>query len=469
MLVAVLWSVLFTLASCLDDDSDEIIYPSDAAVTAFSLGTLNRYITTISSTGADSIVKSTIKGDSYRFFIDQVNRTIYNPDSLPYGTDVKHVICSVASKNSARVFFKSTISDTLFYYSNTDSIDFSVPRTMVAYSLDGSNVVYYTVNVNVHNEVADSLLWYNTVSDSTFAAAKGMKAIAHGSHVFLFYSNGVEGTIYSTPITDGTEWEPMQWDGDTPLQPNIHENVVPMGDYLYLYDHGTIWRSYDCMVWEPTGAAELHRLVAASSTKLYALDEGDNLVSTSDEGRTWVKEQLDSSADLLPTTDLSFCCTNSRVDKDTEIITLVGNRAENMFADDVQAHIWSKLVDNSVFSTHDPWMYVNPDDVASRMLPRLSSLTVVNYDKGILAAGGQGKGACQEKGFQHFYYSNDGGIYWNFSKTCIFPSGFECGDVFTMTVDANNNLWLVCGESGQVWKGRLPANSGGDYPTSFIE
>ena len=469
MLLAVVWSVLFTFTSCLDDDSDEIVYPSDAAISAFSLGKLNRYVTTTTSKGNDSIIKSTVTGSSYKFYIDQVNRTIYNPDSLPYGTDVKHVVCTIGSKNSARVLLKSTTSDSLFYFNGNDSLDFSVPRELVVYSLNGKNVVHYTVNVNVHKEEADSFFWHNTTYQQDFADATGMKAIAHGEHVYLFCSNGNIGTIYSTDINDGANWESLPWDGKVMDQPDIHENVVPMGGHLYLYSHSTIWRTDDCITWEPTGGGELHRLVAASSTKLYALDEGDNLISSADEGATWVNERLDTSADFFPTTDISFCCTSSRVDKDTEIITLVGNRAETIFPYDVQAHVWSKLADFSQFSTHDPWMYVNPNDMVSRMLPRLSSLNIVNYDDGILAAGADGRGACEENGFQRFYFSNDGGIYWNSSETCVFPNGFDCGDVFTMTVDANNFLWLFCGRSGQVWKGRMSANSGKNNPTSFTE
>lgn len=469
MLLAVVWSVLFTLTSCLDDDSNEIVYPSDAAISAFSLGNLNRYVTYTSSKGSDSIVKSTVTGSKYKFYIDQVNRTIYNPDSLPFGTDVKHVICTIGSKNSAQVLLKSTISDSLFYISNSDSLDFSSPRELVVYSLNGKNVVHYTVNVNVHKEEADSFFWHNMTYNQDFAEAIGMKAIAHADHVYVFCSTGKTGNIFSTDINDGANWEPLPWDGKVMDTPDIHENVVPMGGHLYLYSHSTIWRTDDCITWQPTGGGELHRLVAASSTKLYALDEGDNLISSSDEGATWVNEQLDTSSDLFPTTDLSFCCTSSRVDEDTEIITLVGNRAETIFPADVQAHVWSKLADFSQFSTHDPWMYVNPNDVASRRLPRLASLNIVNYDNGIMAAGANGRGACEEKGFQRFYFSNDGGIYWNSSETCVFPNGFDCGDVFTMTVDANNFLWLFCGRSGQVWKGRMSANSGKNNPTSFTE
>ena len=469
MPIAVILSALFVLTSCLGDDDDDTVYPSDAAITAFSLGTLNRYITKTSSTGADSVVKSTVSGSSYRLYIDQINRTIYNPDSLPYGTDVKHVVCSIVSKNSGTVLIKSLISDTLFYYSSTDSIDFSEPRRIAVNSLDGKNFVYYTVNINVHKEEADTFYWQNIATLPDITSVKGMKAIPNGGRIFLFCSGENTGGIYSTPATDGANWSLMAWNLNMPVPANVAENVVAMKNSIYLYANGLILRSTDGMNWETTGQAELHRLVAASSTKLYALDEGDNLISSSDEGVTWVNEQLDTTSSLLPTTDLSFICTPSRVDEDTEIITLIGNRSEGDYPGDTQAQVWSKIVDYSIFSTHDPWMYVNPNDMASRMLPRLSSLTIVNYDKGIIAAGGKGRGACQEEGFQHFYYSNDGGVYWNHSATCFFPEGFECGDVFTMAKDSDNYLWLFCGQSGQVWKGRKGAYSGEEIPTSFTK
>ena len=134
-------SVVVLLASCLDDDVSETVYPSDAAITAFSLGTLNCYRTVKSSKGVDSTYKSNVTGSAYKFYIDQLNRTIYNPDSLPFGTDVAHVICTIASKNSGSVVIKNVDSDTLKYYNSTDSIDFTVPRQISVYSLDGTNHV----------------------------------------------------------------------------------------------------------------------------------------------------------------------------------------------------------------------------------------------------------------------------------------------------------------------------------------
>ena len=175
---AVMLSALFVLTSCLGDDEDEMTYPSDAAIIAFSLGNANLYTTLTSSTGADSIVKSVYKASDYKFYIDQVNRTIYNPDSLPYGTDVAHMICVITSKNSGNLVIKEINNDSLRFYHVSDSIDFSVPRVVSVYSLDGSNHVNYTVTVNVKKSSKDYTTWEMMATKQDFESATGMKAVS---------------------------------------------------------------------------------------------------------------------------------------------------------------------------------------------------------------------------------------------------------------------------------------------------
>ena len=107
---------LTVLASCLKDNDTSVETYSDTAITAVTLGTLNRYTHTVSSkTGNDTIIKSTLTGSTYRLTIDQLGCKIFNRDSLPLGTDLKHVVLSgVSTKNGGVAFIKSLISDTLF-------------------------------------------------------------------------------------------------------------------------------------------------------------------------------------------------------------------------------------------------------------------------------------------------------------------------------------------------------------------
>lgn len=148
------------LASCLSsNDSDTTVY-DDTAVTAFTLGTLNRYLHTTTKAGNDSVYKATYTGSLYAMSIDQLNHRIYNTDSLPYGTDAAHVICNITTRNNGVVAVKSLVSDTLFFMqSGVDSIDLSTPRTFRVFATDGSGSRDYVVTLNVRKQAAGKMQW----------------------------------------------------------------------------------------------------------------------------------------------------------------------------------------------------------------------------------------------------------------------------------------------------------------------
>ena len=161
------WVILtatLLLPSCLGSD-DNTTYYDDVAITSFSLGTLNRYLTTTTSAGNDSIYKVTYAGSGYKVAIDQLNGRIFNCDSLPMKTDLKHVVCTLTTRNSALVTVKSMTSDSLFTYSSTDSLDFSEPRTFRIISTDGEHYRDYTVSLSARQYEAGTLLW-TAVEDS---------------------------------------------------------------------------------------------------------------------------------------------------------------------------------------------------------------------------------------------------------------------------------------------------------------
>lgn len=446
-------STVFLFTSCLKDDETTTTYPSDAAITGFTLGNLKRYTTTTSSTGTTSTTTTTVAGSTYKFYIDQVNKLIYNPDSLPYGVDAKHVVCTITSKNSGVITIKSMVSDTLRYYNKEDSIDFSVPRIVQVNSLDGKSRARYTVQVNVHKEKADTFLWSNMVTMRPFAEAHNMKAVSLGDKVYVFVSDGSICHVYSSPDGDDKEW--MLENLDRPLPASAWKNVVTMGKYMYAYADGRIMRSTNGHDWTAGASASISQLVAAGSRTLYAYGLDGSLLASDDEGAIWLPEKIDDETELLPTNELSYSMVPSSVNEDVETVTIIGNRSVSEYDTEKTAHVWSKVEDPLDDKHEDSWMYITDRDMPTWGLPRLASLTVISYDKGLLATGGEGLGGCTAKPFQHFYYSNNGGIYWVESNVYKIPQGLDSNDVFTMAADSSNRLWLICGGTGEVWRGRM--------------
>ena len=464
---AVMLSAVLTLTSCLGGDDDETVYPSDAAITSFTLGNVKCYTTTTSSKGQDSTYTTILTGNKYRFMIDQIKREIYNVDSLPYGTDVAHVLCTITSKSSSSVAIKSMTSDSLRRYSSADSIDFSQPRQFSVFSLDGNNRVDYTVSVNVHKEKDNILYWNLTGSVEAFANVERMRALRCNDQLFVFTSDGKQGHIFKHNPDSEVAWEPVAWDIKRAVPANACQNVVTNGSALYMLADGNILKSEDGNHWGTTGWVSSRLLLAASSKALYAMGDEGILISE-DEGATWQLDFLDNKASLLPTRDISYCCIPSRINPQVENVIVIGNRGVDDYYDDTQAQVWNKLIEYGSSTAGYAWMYINPNDRKDYILPRLNGLTAVAYNGGIVAVGGSGIGACTTAAHAQFYFSNDGGIYWNNNKNISLPVSLECNDVLTMAVDANNNLWLFCGGSGEVWKGRLN-HSTSEKQTAFTE
>ena len=158
-----LLSVFFILfISCNDaEDEDVPLYSSysNTMVKSFYL-----------SDDTTSIVDNLSK----RFFtIDLVSGNIYNADSLPYGTDISHLVANMefSSPSKVEIYIKgkddsgNDKTTTINYLeSPSDSIDFSGGRgsvTMTVVAADGTTQRDYVIDVRVHQVKADSLIWEN--------------------------------------------------------------------------------------------------------------------------------------------------------------------------------------------------------------------------------------------------------------------------------------------------------------------
>lgn len=221
------------MTSCLkSDDSSEIIYYNDTAITAFNLTTVNRYIHTTSKSGKDSVYKKALSSP-VTFYIDQYNKTIYNVDSLFADCDLKHVLVDISTKNSGVVAIKSMISDTLRTYNSSDSLDFSQVREIRVYSQRGDTYRAYQVSVNKHQITTGALMWEQMPAGSypvdeekamweQIVAEKGL-ALFIGAGTKEAYAYNHDGQLMVSK-DEGITWAVDSLDDSSSLLPK--ENVA---------------------------------------------------------------------------------------------------------------------------------------------------------------------------------------------------------------------------------------------------
>lgn len=439
---------LYMLSSCFSDDDTTYVMYNDTAITAFSVGTLKQEGHTLSSKGEDSVYWTSVDCSGYQFYIDQVERVIYNPDSLPYGIDASKVLCTVTAKSNGIVTIKNVDNDSLSYVTEEDSLDFSQPRTLRVVSYTGLATRDYTVMVNVHQQKADEFAWGLSSVNDALAGLQGMKGFAIGDFVYVVGRDADGARIYRSFIYDAKRWEERT--PNVALDADVYRNMAVMGDKAFAYSGGKIWSSADGMVtWTELSTQSFSQLLGASVCRLYALSE-DRTIYSSADGVLWEAEAMDSPADMLPETDFSLLCQPLVTNPNVSRLLLAGTTAS-------VSRVWTKVEETDDQAERQPWVYNNVSSDNRYELPNLHNLQVVTYNDALLAVGGSGKGASEgAEAFAKFYVSLDGGLTWRSDTLYNVSDDFVSSDkCFTLVRDANEFLWLICGESGQVWRGRI--------------
>ena len=174
--------VSFALSSCLDSD-DNYEFSSDATIHAFGI--------------------DTIHGKHYKFTIDQLNRLIYNRDSLPVGSDTIIDRILIDTMTVTGWITSGSPTDTVFVMS--DSVDLrpamnnDAGMLFKAHAADGVTVREYKLKVNVHLQGPDSLVWTDmqkrgNIFSNTINLGQ-QKAVVLGDELFVYTSNS---TAYKT-------------------------------------------------------------------------------------------------------------------------------------------------------------------------------------------------------------------------------------------------------------------------------
>ena len=400
----VMLAVCLTLTSCLGDSDEDTTVYSDTAITAMTLGTLNKYTETVSSnTGNDTIIKSTMTGSVFGMTINQLDNTIYNHDLLPSGTDLKHVIISsISTKNNGIVTIrKSTTSDSIAFYNSADSIDMSYPRIFRVYSSDLEHFREYTVELKIDSTTNLSFEWKRVDTRADLAGWTDKHLVAFGDSVRL-----------------------------------VDTQVVSNDSCAFWLDGTDIKRSEDMANWSVMGSDNLKQLLGMGTMELIALGSDGKVKRSGDNGATWQEEALDDDASLLPVSDVAMTAFDYAPIDSTDFLIMAGTDASG------QMQIWRKISQYGGPTKGGKWVYMPVDQTNTFVLPQLKQLSMTYYHQKIMVLGSD----------KVIYESRDQGITWRASTTYAIPASLT-GSVVTIAADSRNRLWMVT-DTGELWMGK---------------
>lgn len=249
MALALTAGLMFSACSSSDD---EITYESDTssyssvAVRGFSLRLNNNVLQHL---------------DSVFFSIDLNTAQIFNADSLPYGTDVSALGVNITTDACSSLKIFSTDSEgnetEINYIEDDDAkIDFSngaVRLHMVSY--DGEHSRDYTVKVNVHTMVPDSLFWSDMARialPTTFSNPVQQKAVRFGDKAFCLSTDGTAYCMATSADIFNASWHKSQVSFPAPV--DVRSLTATTGSLYILTEAGHLLASADGSSWRDTGS-----------------------------------------------------------------------------------------------------------------------------------------------------------------------------------------------------------------------
>ncbi len=444
------------LTACNSDGDYSATYTYEGYISAVQMGSLKRIVHTKSSTGEDSTYNLTVNGALYPLYIDQLNDSIYNVDSLPYGTDLSKVTFTNFTYQGALISIKLLTEDADTLFSYTDSTDFREPRYISVHIATPETTIKrtYKVTLSVHKEEADSFAWTKATTNADLAAFVEQRAMMCGDSIWVFGRKSDGNLVKLSAHKNQT---------DTWLTAKLNRTDIDVrsiqlkNDTLFAVTPTAVVRAFaqDAAQWTPLTANLLpDNLFAASDTELYALQSGDFYGSK--DGLTWTKQTV-SGTGVMPTSNIAGICMKSRKNAYLKYILLTGENGTD-------PALWRRD-DYSGKREAEPWFSYLDTETDETDFPKLMSpsLSIYNSQNDILLTGISTTTNAIEA-----YVSKDYGYTW-MADGFVLPATTVSGSTASVVDAENYDIWLFCNGSGEIWRGRQNGTSWIETQTNYYK
>lgn len=436
------------LSSCLDSDEREYERPKDCQIMTFKVD-------------HDSILGGQL--DTVKFVIDQVNGRIFNPDSLPFGTEVGKVVCTITYNTASMANIEVTqdaLPDSTFNWNTTDSLDFSKPVKFVTTAFDGITKKTYIAQVNIHQIVPDSMSWELYATNILGTPVKEQKVMVRedaGNDYYYMYAQAANATgaysLYRASATDAKSWTELSLEG----LPAGVVRLAQMTDYeniLYVpITTGALYQSADGQSWTLVDQAPSVRTVLGvvkegglnQPSALAAIIDTDGTLNYAamNEDQEWTTG--DVLPDGFPVSGFGSLSSQSMF---RENLTVVAGRDKD-----------GKLL-NSAWATMTGTSWILLTDIESDYFAKREGIMLSIYDDKFCMIGGIDE---SNKALKDIYFSVDAGVTWALSDTLVvMPEAYTARGFASVVVDKEDYMLILGGKENtnannldQIWRGRI--------------
>ena len=328
---------------------------------------------------------------------------IVNLDSLPYNTDITHVIPTFGfySSSSATLYMDSmgVVKDTIVL-TGTDTINFDrTSMRIVNVAEDEIAEKPYRLKVNVHKVEPELYQWNKIVNSIYTHAGSSQKGLLFNDSIYFFVNSGLNNSLYKS--LDGHQWTDRIILTGLPNYAEIR-NIVKFKTKLFLIQDGTsIYSTSNGIDWTSadftTKDYSFVNLLYEFNSKLWAITKSNNdgiyRFATSVDGAEWIV--IGEVPANFPVGDYAALSFASRTNQPKVLIAGGVNAAGELVN-----NIWSS--ENGSY-----WLDFSREN---KTLGSLAGVSIVNYDDKLLLFGGSD--ASGEVVENYYMVSIDEGLSW---------------------------------------------------------
>lgn len=430
------------VSSCLDSE-ENYEFSSDAMVHAFGI--------------------DTIHGKHYKFSIDQLNRRIYNSDSLPVGSDTIIDRILIDTFSVSGWITSGSPTDTLFVLADSVSLLPAMNKgnngmEFTIHAADGVTTRKYTLEVRVHLQDPDSLEWREMAPFSNTALSGKQKAVTLKSQsnedLWIYTSNTTAHKTSTAP--SNIRWESVSGinlPADVKLSSIVNfktTNTTTEKETLYaVTSTNKVYASENGIAWKEVTSLgnQVKTLIATRPNILTGIVEinGVNYFNTSNDGINWEKPETDDQGQvILASVPENFPIDNlytsefSTANGIKQTITVGTPRTSG----GKQTLMWFSI-DGSNWAEMSSTAY-------DAYCPVMNHPFVMYYNNLFYCFGDE----------LNDIYSSIAGIAWQkTSRKFMLPQAFNDNTApYSISIDENQFIWIVFGggsTENKVWRGRL--------------
>lgn len=435
-------------SSCSDDNTTTTIITEDykdAQIYSFTIkGEYNKNQDSVSMR-QDSI--RFLQINRTKFAIDQVGGVIYNPDSMPYGTQLRKLLVTATFNpiyGAGNVTVTTPDSINGYIWNKTDSIDFSKAPVRFAVNpyTGGDNAKTYRIEMRIHQVDPDTLIW--TQQPSYTQALGNSKTLLIGNEFYTYTVVNNSVRLY-VANKENLNWQTSPVSG-LPSNTKI-ENFFVNNSIFYVTDlNGISYTSVDGRTWNQlsNGKSVVSILGVLPGSDL---SQNDLLITYSDGGNTY----LGKTKDMATIEEIDFTIPND--------FPVQGNSSYSNFSSNSRNRmlVLTGGIDKSGEEISNTWIIRNvtggieASPFIQNTFFRGAGISTFLYDDALYTLSDN-----------QFYTSVSWGQRWVVASTKqMLDSNIGRRSGQTVIIDDLNYIWIFGGvsESGEyyndVWRGRL--------------